>query len=55
MPSNILPSHLKQTFQAIIWIFTEGDGIESRVPIKIFSTLSNVAHFAQKSNFAINN
>ena len=32
--------HLKQTFPPIIWIFTEGDGIKSRVPSKIFSTLS---------------
>ena len=30
-PSNVLPLHFKQTFQPIIWIFTEGegDGIES--------------------------
>ena len=30
-----------QTFPPIIWIFTEGegDGIESRLPFKIFSTL----------------
>ena len=36
-----LPLHLKQTFPPIIWIFTEdeGDGIESRLPFKIFSTL----------------
>ena len=40
MPSNVLPLHLKQIFQLIIWIFTEGDGIESRLPFKIFSTLS---------------
>ena len=41
MPSNVLPLHLKQTFPPIIWIFTEGegDGIESRLPFKIFSTL----------------
>ena len=39
MPSNVLPLHLKQTFQPIIWIFTEGEGIESRLPFKIFSTL----------------
>ena len=41
MPSNVLPLHLKQTFPPMIWIVTEGevDGIESRVPIKIFSTL----------------
>ena len=40
MPSNVLPLHLKQTFPPIIWIFTEGegDGIESRLPFKIFST-----------------
>ena len=32
---------LKQTFPPIIWIFIEGegDGIESRLPFKIFSTL----------------
>ena len=49
--------HLKQTFLPIVWIFTEveGDRIESRLPIKIFSTLSNVAYFAQKSNSAIDN
>ena len=39
-PSNVLPLHLKQTFPPIIWIFTEGEGngIESRLPFKIFST-----------------
>ena len=38
---GILPLHLKQTFPPVIWIFTEGggDGIESRLPFKIFSTL----------------
>ena len=42
MPSNVLPLHLKQTFPPIIWICTEGegDGIESRLPFKIFSTLT---------------
>ena len=41
MPSNVLPLHLKQTFPPIIWIFTEGegDGNESRLTFKIFSTL----------------
>ena len=39
MPSNVLPLHLKQTFPPIIWIFTEGDGIESRLHFKIFTTL----------------
>ena len=39
MPSNVLPLHLKQTFPPIIWFFTEGDGIESRLPFEIFSTL----------------
>ena len=41
-PSNVLPLHLKQTFQLIIWIFTEveGGGIKTRLPIKIFSTLA---------------
>ena len=40
-PSNVLPLHLKQTFPPIICIFTEdeGDGIESRLPFKICSTL----------------
>ena len=40
-PSNVLPLHLKQTFPPIIWIFIkgEGDGIESRLPFKICSTL----------------
>ena len=38
MLTNVLPLHLKQTFPPIIWIFTEGegDGIESRLPFKIF-------------------
>ena len=42
-PSNVLPLHLKQTFLPIIWIFTEGegDGINSRLPFKIFSTLTS--------------
>ena len=41
MPSNVLPLHFKQIFPPIIWMFTEveGDGIESRLPFKIFSTL----------------
>ena len=41
MPSNVLPLRLKQTFPLIILIFTEGegDGIESRLSFKIFSTL----------------
>ena len=40
-PSNVLPLHLKQTFQLIIWIFTEVEGgeIKSRLHFKIFSTL----------------
>ena len=28
-----------QTFPPMIWIFTKGDGIKSRLPFKIFSTL----------------
>ena len=40
-PSNVLPLHFK-TFLPIIWIFTEGDWIESRLPSKIFSTLLGV-------------
>ena len=41
MPSNVLPLHPKQIFPSIIWIFTEGedDGIKSRLPFRIFSTL----------------
>ena len=41
MPNNVLTLHLKQTFPPLIWIFTEdeGDGIESRLPFKKFSTL----------------
>ena len=41
MPINVLPSQLKQTFPPMIWIFAEGegDGIESRLPFQIFSTL----------------
>ena len=38
--SNVLLLHLKQTFPPTILIFTEGDEIESRLPFKIFSTLS---------------
>ena len=41
IPSNVLPLHLKQIFPPMIWIFAEveGDGIESRLPFKIFFTL----------------
>ena len=39
MPSSVLPLHLQQMFPPIIWIFIKGDGIESRVPFKVFSTL----------------
>ena len=41
-PRNVLPLNLKQTFPPIIWFSTEGegDGIESRLPFKIFSTLT---------------
>ena len=41
MPSNVLTLRLKQTFPSIILIFTEGDEIESRLPVRIFSTLSH--------------
>ena len=50
-PSNVLPLNLKQTFPPTIWIFTEGegDGIESRLPLEIFSTLmTNYAYFLPK-------
>jgi hypothetical protein len=41
-PSNVLPLNPKQIVPPIILIFTEGegDGIESRLPFKIFSTLA---------------
>ena len=42
-PSNILPLHLKQTFPPIILIFNEGDVITSRLPFKIFTTLTGIA------------
>ena len=31
-------AYLNQPFPPIILIFTEGEGIESRIPFKIFST-----------------
>ena len=34
--SNVLPLHLKQTFPPIIWIYTEGEGIESRLTLTLF-------------------
>ena len=48
MPSNVLPLLLiMQTFPPIIWIFIEGkgDGIETRLPFKIFSTLILLFNF----------
>ena len=38
---NFLPLHVKQSFPHIIWIFTvgKGDGIESRLPFDMYSTL----------------
>ena len=53
-PSNVLPYYLKQTFPPIIWIFTEGnkgDGIKSRLPFKIFSTLNFSLYLKIKSYF----
>ena len=49
--SNVLPLHLKQTLSSIIGIFTEGegDGIKSRLPFKIFSTLPSRFLDHQKS------
>ena len=49
---NILPLHLKQTFPAIIWSFAEGkgDGIKSRLPIKIFSTLKKSPFFVMAAH-----
>ena len=42
-PSNVFPYYVKKIFLPIIWIFTEGegDGIESRLSFKIFSTLKS--------------
>ena len=53
MPSNVFPLHLMQTFPLIIWIFTEGegDGIESRLPFKNFSTLTKYHEI--KDNFLL--
>ena len=56
-PSNVLPLHLKQTFPPLIWIFTEGDWIKSRLPFKIFSTLfeqskKSHSHFLTKAILA---
>ena len=38
-PSNVLPCYLKETFPPMIWIFTEGDRIKSRLPFEIISAL----------------
>ena len=40
-PTMFCHLHLKQTFPPIIWVFPEeeGDGFESRLPFKTFSTL----------------
>ena len=56
-PSNVLPLHLKHTFPPIIWIFIEGvgDGIESKLPFKIFSTLKYIMEkWTSVSEFPIN-
>ena len=47
--------HLKQTSLPIIWIFTEGegDGIESRLPLEIFSILKADNRYFQ--NIAMQN
>ena len=52
MPSNVLPLHLKKTFLPIFCIFTEGegDGIETRLPFKIFSTLLGMYNFGETDN-----
>ena len=42
-PSNVLPLNVKQTFPPIIWVFTEDEGIKTRLPFKIFSTLIHIA------------
>ena len=47
MTKNVLPLGLKQTFLAIIWVFTEveGDEIKSRLPFKKVSTLRQRVYF----------
>ena len=47
--SNVLPLHLEQIFPSIILFFTEGDGIKSRLPFIIFSTL-NFVHTIKVKN-----
>ena len=48
MHSNDLSLHLKQILsRPINWIFTEGDGIESRLSFKIFSTLSEKISYSR--------
>ena len=50
---NFLPLHNKQTFPLIICFFTEvkSDGIESRLPFKIFSTLFKIfLHYIYHDN-----
>ena len=46
---NVLPLHLKQIFLPIIGIFTDGEGdmIESRLPFKSFSTLTQNPQYGQ--------
>ena len=53
MPSNVLLLHLKHTLPPIIWIFTEGDGIESMLPFKVFSTLNRLFCIFQGDNFSV--
>ena len=38
IPNNVLPYYLKLTFPPIIRIYTEGDGIESRLSSYTFSS-----------------
>ena len=39
--------HLKQIFPPMIWIFTEGDGIDSRLPFK------NIIYFKTTLNLLL--
>ena len=50
-PSNVLPIHFKQTFPPIIWIFTEGDGIQFRLAFKIFSTSNTQSKYQKRTMF----
>ena len=53
--NNNLSLHLKQSFPPTIWFFIEGegDGIKSRLPSKIFSTLETIPSFYEICSFFV--